>query len=187
MNLETDNFIKHYSENKDEYFDPRITSENGLVVFTSKGIDRQNLVGKLIIVIYIPIIVSIILFTKELSTYLTNFLIVISIVFFFLSLYKQIQLVVSNNNVILDTKKRTIRIIPQDYLRKHIFKSKEKYLSFNSILSIKTRTRNYGKYQVGHRIFLTQGNREIMLVDIWTKKLGNELRDFVQKIIRDEN
>ena len=183
MNLEKDSFIKHFSENRNEFNDPKIKQENGVITLANKGLNKMNMISNLFIVVFVPIIITIVIVNKQLSTATTLFLIGIATVWLIITLYKRIQKIIANNNVIVDPKNRLITIEPQDYFRKNIMKIKRRNYSFNSIRSIKTKTRNYDKFNSGLRLVLAHGNEEITLVDIWTKKLGTELNQFVQELV----
>ncbi len=185
MNLEKDSFIKYFSQNRNEYHDPKIKQENGFITLVNKGFDKMNFIGNLLIVVFVPIIITIIS-NNQLPTSISSFLIVFAIFWFIITLYKQIQKIIANNNVIFDLENRLVIIEPQDYFRKIILKLKERNYSFNSIRSIKTKTRNYDKFNSGFRLVLTSGNEEIILVDIWTKKMGSELNQFLQKLVTEK-
>ncbi|AYN67438.1 hypothetical protein D1013_08730 [Euzebyella marina] len=183
MNLEKDSFVKYFSVNRNEYHDPKLEQESGLVTLVNKGFDKMNLIGNLFIVVIVPIIITIVITNKQLPKSTNSYLIGIATVWFIVTFYKRVQKIVANNNVIIDLEKRLVIIEPQDYFRKNIMKTKKRNISFNSIRSIKTKSRNYDKFNSGFRLVLNYGNEEVTLVDIWTKKLGTELSQFVQKLV----
>ncbi|WP_396591211.1 hypothetical protein [Allomuricauda sp. R78024] len=183
MKLETDTFIKYFSENRNEYSDPKINQEDGVITLVSKGFDKMNLIGNLFIVIFVPIIIIIVIANKQLPTSTSSFLIAIAIIWFIVTLYKRIQKIVANNNIIIDVENQNITIVPQDYFRKNILKIDSRNFSFNSIRGIKTKIRNYDKFNSGLRLVLSHKNKEITLVDIWTKQLGAKLNQFIQKVV----
>ena len=183
MKLEKDSFIKYFSENRNEYNDPKLAQENGVVTLVNKGFDKINLIGNLFIVIIVPIIITIVIIKNQLPKSTNSYLIGIATVWFIVTLYKRVQKIIANNNVIIDLEKRLVTIEPQDYFRKNIIKTKRQNFPFNSIRSIKTKSRNYDKFNSGFRLVLNIGNKKVTLVDIWTKQLGAELSHFVQKLV----
>jgi hypothetical protein len=183
MNLEKDSFVKYFSENRNEYNDPKLKHESGLVTLVNKGFGKMNLIGDLFIMVIVPTIITIVITNKQLPKSTNSYLIGIATVWFIVTFYKRIQKIVANNNVIIDLEKRLVIIEPLDYFRKNIMKTKKRNISFNSIRSIKTKSRNYDKFNSGFRLVLNYGNEEVTLVDIWTKKLGTELSQFVQKLV----
>ncbi|MCD8455198.1 hypothetical protein LNJ08_12435 [Tenacibaculum finnmarkense genomovar ulcerans] len=186
MNLEKDSFIKHFSENRNKYNDPKMKQEYGIITLVNNGFNKMNLIGNLFIVILVPVIITILITTKQLPTSTNSFLIRIAIVWFIITLYKRIQKIIANNNVIFDVDNRFVTIEPQDHFRRNIMKIKKRNYSFNSIRSIETKTRNYDKFNSGLRLVLTHRNEEITLVDIWTKKLGTDLNQFVRKLVTEK-
>lgn len=183
MKLEKDSFIKYFSENRNEYNDPKLAQENGVLTLVNKGFDKMNLIGNLFIVVIVPIIITIVIINNQLPKSTNSYLIGIATVWFIVTLYKRVQKIIANNNVIIDLEKRLVTIEPQDYFRKNIIKTKRQNFPFDSIRSIKTKSRNYDKLNSGFRLVLNIGNKKVTLVDIWTKQLGAELSHFVQKLV----
>lgn len=185
MNLEKDSFTKYFSENRNEYNDPKLKEEKGSYILSNNGLDKMNLIGNLFIVLLVPIIICLVILNKEIPKSINYFLIGLAVVWFVVTLYKRVQKIMANNNVIFDLENRLVKIEPQDYFRRKILKIQEHNYSFNSIRGIKTKTRDYDKYNAGLRLVMTHGKKEIILVDIWNKKLGTELNQFLQHLFSE--
>lgn len=186
MNQEIEFFLKHFNEKRQDYQDPKITLKDKTLLIINEEIEKVNLIGMIIISLLGPFIISFTLTQKQFPPSTIIIFIGFGIIWFVVTLYKRIQKIQANNNIKIDMKNKSITIIPMDYLRRNILKMDEQTYSYNSIRSIRTKRRSYDKFNVGLRIILSYKKENIPLVDIWTKQLGTELSNFIQKLINEK-
>jgi hypothetical protein len=177
-------FIKQYNEEMNNLRDPKIFFDENEMIINPKKIKKIDLIGDLFLLFLLPLIISILLFKFNFNYSFKIFCIGVSLTWIIIILKTRAIRIRMNNEIKIDFEKELVTISPIDYLRKEILKQEGLKFSFNSIKSVETERIKFDKLNEGIRIILNLKNKDIKLIDIWTKSLGEELAKFIEELIQ---